>query len=189
MENLTQQAAAWLAGVSARTLRDYSDLRRSADGTYDAREVLVWSARRVPHPDFDDEQIERLMLASEFLYGVAGGDVELLTILDELKSVREKYGDAGLAEFAKLLMREWSISIEPYRQKAMAGESEDDARQLREEAKARAEFRISVVCEKCGKLRKGRTWINASPPAGYLKMFGFCPEHSRKKTAPAQTKR
>ena len=42
MQSLSQRATAWLLGVSPRTLRDYVDLPRNDDGTYNAREVIAW---------------------------------------------------------------------------------------------------------------------------------------------------
>ena len=40
--SLSQGAAAWLLGISPRSLRDRNTLPRNPDGTYDAREVLAW---------------------------------------------------------------------------------------------------------------------------------------------------
>ena len=42
LQSLSQRAAAWLLGVSPRSLRDYVDLPRNDDGTYNAREVIAW---------------------------------------------------------------------------------------------------------------------------------------------------
>jgi hypothetical protein len=44
LQHLSQQAAGWLAGVTARTLRDHADFPRDSRGHYDARQVVKWCA-------------------------------------------------------------------------------------------------------------------------------------------------
>ena len=36
-------------------------------------------------------------------------------------------------------------------------------------------MRVAVTCETCGKLRRGRTWVKASAPNGYVVFLGTCP--------------
>ncbi len=42
LQSLSQRATAFLLGVSPRTLRDYVDLPRKDDGSYDCRAVVEW---------------------------------------------------------------------------------------------------------------------------------------------------
>lgn len=46
LQRMSQRAAAFLVGVSVRTLRKY-DVPRRTDGSYDAREVMRWMCSRV----------------------------------------------------------------------------------------------------------------------------------------------
>lgn len=50
LQHLAQQSAAWLCGVSPRTIRDWTaaGLPRAEDGTYDAKELIAFLCRRKP---------------------------------------------------------------------------------------------------------------------------------------------
>jgi hypothetical protein len=79
LQNLSQQAAGWLADVSPRSLRDWeaAGLPRNADGTYDAREVIAFLRRRRPDPPGLVAMLKET-LAQDGPVGVAR-DVLLLT--------------------------------------------------------------------------------------------------------------
>lgn len=63
MATLNQQQAAYLLGVTSRSLRDWSDVPRNPDGTYDGAAVVAWWARRnCSESDFDNQR-ERLAAA------------------------------------------------------------------------------------------------------------------------------
>jgi predicted transcriptional regulator len=46
LQALTQKAVAYLLGVTPRRVRDYKDLPRNSDGTYDGKQLLEWYATR-----------------------------------------------------------------------------------------------------------------------------------------------
>ena len=46
LKKLRQGAVAFLCGVSSRSIRSARGLKRNLDGTYDARQVLLWAANR-----------------------------------------------------------------------------------------------------------------------------------------------
>jgi hypothetical protein len=50
MQALSQSAAAWLMGISARTFRD-KNAPRNADGTYNAKDLLTWLSQSTPGND------------------------------------------------------------------------------------------------------------------------------------------
>ena len=57
LQSLSQRATAWLLGVSPRTLRDYVDLPRNDDGSYDGQEVVAFVRSKLrpiapPIPDW-----------------------------------------------------------------------------------------------------------------------------------------
>lgn len=51
MASLPQGAAAWLVGVSPRTLRDRQVVPRNADGTYNAQDVVLWHLEQLEPVD------------------------------------------------------------------------------------------------------------------------------------------
>lgn len=51
MAGLPQGAAAWLFGVSPRTLRDRSMAPRNADGTYNAQDLVAWHLEQLQPVD------------------------------------------------------------------------------------------------------------------------------------------
>jgi len=58
LQSLTRRAVAWLLGISPRTLRDYVDLPRNDDRTYDARQVVAFIRSKLrpivpPIPDWE----------------------------------------------------------------------------------------------------------------------------------------
>lgn len=59
LRSLSQRAVAFLLGVTPRTLRDYVDLPRKDDGTYDCRAVVEWarSKARPPAAPFGDSEL------------------------------------------------------------------------------------------------------------------------------------
>lgn len=46
MERLAQGSAAWLFGISPRTLRDRQTAPRNSDGTYDAAALVAWHLKQ-----------------------------------------------------------------------------------------------------------------------------------------------
>ena len=66
LERLNQQQIAWICGVTARSVRDWADGPRNADGTYNAQEFVQWFINRTTGTDAEREhanQRERLAAA------------------------------------------------------------------------------------------------------------------------------
>lgn len=64
LDRLNQQQAAYLLGVTSRSLRDWSDVPRNEDGTYNGRNLVQWFAGRQSQSNSEfDNQRERLAAA------------------------------------------------------------------------------------------------------------------------------
>ena len=50
------------------------------------------------------------------------------------------------------------------------------SRKYHEETAATDAHKVSVVCEGCDKVRRGRQWIKGDVPAGFVFTYGTCPE-------------
>lgn len=184
MTTLSQPAAAWLAGLSGRSLRDAADLRRAADGTYDARDVLAWAARRIPRPELADNELERLLLVAEHV--TPARDVYLDAMVQAMDALNAKYGEQVLLSLFDLVLSGWREQVEDYRRIAADPEyqrrtAEAERREAEEEA-ARTRLEIAVTCEYCNRLRRGRKWVNAKPPQGYATVKWLCPTCEARET-------
>jgi predicted transcriptional regulator len=42
LQSLSQRGVAFLLGVTPRSVRNYADLPRNDDGSYDVREIIAW---------------------------------------------------------------------------------------------------------------------------------------------------
>ena len=131
MKSLTQQAAGWLAGVSPRALRDHPELPRDGAGRYNARDVVEWAAGRVQAAELADEDVERLLLISERLYLDTGGATP--AILDALRELRKRHGDAGLAAFVETLIGDWEALVGTERPGSPEVRPEDVRRRVAQE--------------------------------------------------------
>lgn len=180
LQALKQSATAWLLDVSTRTLRDYADLPREKDGTYDARKVVQWAARRLPSAQLDDDAFERLTLIVDAVCGEF--ESALPTIAEFLRSVDEQFGDLGLALVARELLRsaeQW-IDEDPdlYRDRTaieLRRQLEKDMETAHREDQV-ARLRFYVRCEVCKKIRHGRRWHKGEPPEGLPEQPGRCPD-------------
>jgi hypothetical protein len=73
LEALSQRAVAFLLGVTPRSIRAYTDLRRNDDGSYDCREVIAFvkmKARPARTPLGDGELIATLLGHRSIVDGV-----------------------------------------------------------------------------------------------------------------------
>jgi len=177
MEHLKQKPAAWLAGISPRSLRDALSVRRNADGTYDARFILQWAAARVPEQaNLSDVDLERLLVLAAMIS--VRTDQQQAAAVELLDGLRAKYGDGALVCFVDLLMEEWRAGVELEDNLAVDPEYErrqaEHARRMEEEQQAVDELRICVQCD-CGRVRRGRRWVQAVPPAGHKVIVDICP--------------
>lgn len=175
MQKLSQAAAAWLIGVSARSLRDEATCPRNACGSYDAAKVAAWAASRCPRPKLDDDDAEKLSLIVEHAFNGEHYAAGLLRLVGEL---REKYGEAAVAvELLDRMTAEWRTWLELERDEQTPERRrlrEQQAQEREREEQAESDLRISVVCG-CGRVRKGTTWPKGKPPAGFATIEGVCP--------------
>ena len=187
MERLTRQQASWLVGRSTTWLRERTYLAPpNADGkTYNAKE-LVAALRRdfeaASLPDTDAEFV--LQLAEEFAYGLYE---RLPSAADRLEAIHEKFGVAGLAAVAAVLLKtavgirdgdycELSADTSEAIRQRHADAAEDEIRRA-EAQRARKEWRTLYRCPTCERYRFGSKWRDGAPPAGYSWEPGFmCPK-------------
>jgi len=125
MKQLTQQAASWLVGKNARSLRDDGSAPRRPDGYYDASELVAWNVKRLPEPALSDDEVERSLVIIEEIT-VAG--FSLGALVDFLDGLVRDYGDGGLVVFLKMLLAECQSDLRAYPQ----GHREPTPAELRE---------------------------------------------------------
>lgn len=177
MQRLSQQSAAWVAGVAVRTLRDRTDAPRAHDGSYDAADIVKWSRSCIDSADLDDADIERMLVIVDDLHPRG-----YVAAVETLRDILLRYGAAGLSRFAELLLEEWGATVDesgdtfqPLTADNIAKRALEERERL-EESAARDRFEVAVVCDECGKLRRGRRWIKSSPPAGFVVDQILCPK-------------
>ena len=191
LKTLSQQDAAYVAGCTSRTLRDHPSVPRNPDGrTYDARQIAEWSALRVGSIALDDEDVERvLVLAAQIEAGI---EASLPAVVGLLRGLISLHGPAVAVLIVQLLVDEWGGLVDTYpdvyaeSSAADIRKAEDLARQLDADRRARDKLLVAVVCEDCGKLRRGRRWIIQKPPTGYVKQLSQCPACEKEATAGVQ---
>jgi hypothetical protein len=180
MQHLTQAAVGWLLGCSPRSVRDYGDLTRAPDGSYNARDVLLWSSKRVPLPKLDDNELERiLVLAAEF----SCNEEAIEAIVREIGELRSHYGEHILLTLFSQIVDRWREQVRLFRELETDEETRRQAEELhrksRADESAKKSLRIVVQCETCKKIRCGRQWKKGEPPAGFATVFDLCPECER----------
>ena len=113
MEHLSQASAAWLCGLSPRTLRDAADLQRAADGSYSGRDVLAWFAGRIGRPELTDDEWERLTIVAELI--TPERDAYLCAMMDAIDGLREAHGEAVLLTLLDQVLATSREQVEGYR--------------------------------------------------------------------------
>ncbi len=183
LKRLGQQAAAWLIGCTAWALRDWPDAPRNADGTYNGRELVAWARDRLPRPAMTDDDVERLLVVQERLYGGYPSEGETLSIIDTLQDLRARYGESAWLVFVDLLIAEWAELDEPRRAEVFRVPTEAEIRHRVDQEianqranAARGRLQVAAICDYCGKLRRGQRWVKGEPPAGYVSVEGCCPQ-------------
>lgn len=183
MQRLPQSVAAWLVNLSPRALRDHATCPRNDDGTYDAKAVAAWSVGRRELAELTDEEIEKCYCISDLLheasYDLSG------SVVRAIRDLEAKYGDRALATFAAVFMERWSWTVDHHPEdwrpassearREWARRNEEIKREGTERDEATADLRVAFVCDGCGKLRRGRRWIDEEPPAGHIVTDDICP--------------
>lgn len=192
LKSLKQQGAAWLLNVTARTLRDHPEVPRNSDGNYDARELMTSGLQTTALPEVPPEDVEKLLQIGEWL-GMAStldSDGSLLTVISLAQSLVERHGNAGLASFGSILLESWRDITRGWGREPTETELreklESDFRERldrEQQARLRRQFRVTFVCERCNKFRRGREWTKGRAPMGYIKTETICPA-CEKKPAP-----
>ena len=67
LKRLKQQTAAWLLGMTARTLRDHPEVPRNSDGSYDAWELLSSGLQTTALPEPTPDELEKMWQVAESL--------------------------------------------------------------------------------------------------------------------------
>ncbi|MEX1090674.1 MAG: hypothetical protein WEC36_15790 [Phycisphaeraceae bacterium] len=178
MHALTQGAAACLLGISARSLREAIDAPRNADGGYDGPTIVEWWSKcggQRP-ANFTDDEAELLALVADDVY--AGiGETGAATMARRLGELHDRHGPALLHALGEVVLRQVRAVAKAAEQFPLDAEAQREAQaQAARDDEAAAALRIAVVCERCGRLRRGKRWIKAPVPSGYIRIGGGCPD-------------
>lgn len=196
LKSLSQQAAAYMLDANGRSLRDWPDIPRHGDGTYDAQDLVAWARRRLPRPDLADEDLEEVLTVCELLYSGAHEAWGLLA--DWLRNFHARYGDAGFALVLQTMLDEFRQQAANGDGRARAGrpptwpewiEQQRPAYNAEVQAWERTVLDVATVCSGCSRLRRGRRWVQTVPPAGFRVTPGECPACAARQTqSPRRTR-
>lgn len=177
---LTQGAAAKLLGITARSLRDSHDAPRRDDGTYDAAEVVRWWGRRGDRPKMTEADEEIMAIVADLAYEVAP-EIMARPLADRLMKLHQQHGAALLTELGDTVLR--AVVKRAGVEAAFAPQFDqiertaiERAREQAARTQAYAQLHVAVVCDGCGKVRRGKRWVKAQPPNGYIVEPGSCPD-------------
>ena len=186
MKSLSQQAAGWLVGLTARSLRDHPELARNADGSYDAQQLLA--SPLVPSgtlPAENSDEAEKVTQIADWLAGAATmlhSEGSMWTVVALMESLRQRHGNAGLAWFAALALECWKDCASAWKREPTDSEihekleKEFHERLEREQvARQRRLFRVAFVCQYCRKIRRGLEWFKGRAPMGFIELESVCP--------------
>ena len=186
---LSQEAAASLLGITARSLRDHAgQVPRNADGSYDGPVLVRWYKNRGDQPTLDDEAYEELLVVAEQIQ-INIPESLAIAVFDWLKKFRASFGVGGTAAFVDTVLKEWEWFVEkdrarfaeplPSREEYLRKAASEAATEY--EALAAVEglddLAYAVRCNRCERLRKGRRWLkNVPDPKGFSVVQGTCPD-------------
>ncbi len=182
LRSLNQQAAAFLLGVSARTLRDHPDAPRGEGGQYDARTLLSSGILQRDAPDFSVDELETSLLIAEAVH------YEITPqMLRFLRGIKDRHGDAGLSAVLGILIEHWCELVDQNEREPSDVEVRekleaeiDERLQRAQRERLTRQFKLAVRCEYCKKLRRGREWVKARTPIGFIEVMNVCPSCSKR---------
>lgn len=192
MKSLGQAPAAWLIGMSARSLRDNPDAPRDDAGRYNAQELVEWATKRLPRPELTESEQEQLMLVADVLREAMAHTNECMAVgmHDVLLSIFDKHGGEGLLDFIDILLTQWRADAARFRNDLAPTTEEGWQRKVAAEIDARrkdeADFlqrshlRIVKVCSDCQRVRRAGRWVKAAPPLDHAVDETWCPQCERK---------
>ncbi len=159
LEGLTQQTAAWMLGVTPRSLRDHPEIRRNADGSYDARELIAFARSQGQLPRLTDEQFETALQIADRV------PPEVVALIRPAVNqlVREIGGDeaAALAAIGAVLWQDRVEMVATFPEQFTHGPKR---------------FSRVFVCDTCKRYRMGRRWVKGSPPDDLVEIGHTCPQ-------------
>lgn len=178
LQALSQPLAAFCLDVNARTLRDMANVPRNADGSYDVQALVRWArGRTATAGDLNDADYETLLILTEHCW--MASDAQLPAAVDALDGLREKHGDAAMVQFAELVLEQWRSSVkhsaECDNDPAIQRSQEAFERKARLETEQKNALRVVSKCEGCHRIRRGRKWTVAKPPADHAVLIDTCP--------------
>lgn len=105
LSRINQQQIAYLLGVTSRTVRDWADAPRNADGSYDARAVVAWFTAKNGSATSGDESFatQRERLAAAQAEKVEAENRIRRGELVEIEQLGAEWDDLVLSARAKLL--------------------------------------------------------------------------------------
>jgi len=135
-------------------------------------------------PPLTDADLEPLLVIADELASLVFNARELAKVARTLERIRGRYGLAGVLEVGQVMTAAFAAAAD--RRPPRRGPLEHDLAayldpKAREE-EARATLRIAAVCPSCDRLRRGRQWVEAEPPAGWLTVPHPCPNCLKRKS-------
>lgn len=173
MKHVSQQAAGWLIGLSARKLRDNVSAPRGDDGMYHAAELVRWAMSRQPRPVLSDDETESLLIVHE--HGLMSDMPErAIEIVDDLV---KRHGLGVWLIFADLIMDTWRARAKSNSTYELPPALKDKSESAEpDEQAAYAALRYVHQCRGCSNIRRGPKWIKADAPSGHIVIYGWCPD-------------
>lgn len=177
LASLTQAGAAHLLGISGRSLRDYVDAPRTDAGGYDGRTLVEWWSKRGQRPaTMSDDEAESLALLGDDVYsGIS--EVGAAAMAARLHELHDRHGADFLRELGALVIAQVEAVAKAAQQFPIDLEAQRQAQaQAARQQEAFAQLRIAIVCETCGRLRRGKRWIKAEVPRDHARIGAGCPD-------------
>lgn len=154
LQRLRQQAVAWLAECSDRTVRAGKFIgAKNDDGTYDARRLVFELASRIDRPKLADDELETVFQIADALCDCGLYCGPGMAAYRAMQGLVSRYGEGVLLVLCDRLS--WLF------QDAAKYAGDVEPQPLR-----------PVVCDYCSRLRRGERWHKAPRPAGCI--FGCC---------------
>jgi hypothetical protein len=180
LKGLTQKAAAYLLGKSARWLRDRVDAPVNPDtSTYDGAELFRWAAALGADSapgDFADDVHEKLLIIADVIRRSPKmvSEIPDAATRRTLQTLSNRHGVGVKLALVEILMDGLADEGVEY----FCGSIEDaldSVRSDRADMEAAAKLDIRFQCRDCDLVRLGRTWTKMRPSATCCIVQMHCP--------------
>lgn len=183
LKAVSQQEVAALLGKRTSWVRDHPDLPRNQDGSYDAAEAVAWYIGRIQREmeaaTLPVDDLERAARFTDVL--IPALECEAAALCDWFDAIQTRHGAAGLAAIMEVFVDELrDIARLVGRPR---GESEQQIRERHEieiqreiEEAGRTLFDVSIRCDCCRKVRRGKKWLPLKTSPGTVERGTICPE-------------